>query len=138
MRKGYLFGCALMMVAATAQMKAQDQIVALDDLNERMAQVFTQGKMAGVILECKAGTSLPLQMTFKGSFLSLSSWSASPTTLTLLKTCYVQCVEPEHFLFSTDMQNWKEISEFFTGELKLSIDGTNGANLQLVLDERGS
>jgi hypothetical protein len=145
MKKAKLFGCALMMAVAATQLVAApktqvyDQIIRLTDLNDRVIQDFSQGNMGDFVVECPAGSSLPFKLTLKGEFLGLESTQSAPLYLNVLKTCYVRCEEKENFLFSTDLRTWKNFSEFFTGELRVSVEAENGgpiAGLQFELNQR--
>ncbi len=149
MKNAKLLGCMLMVVAGSAQLIAaptlkatewsQNQIISLSDLNDRVIQDFANGKMSDLILECPEGASLPFKLALKGQFLALESAATTPLYLKALKTCYVRCEARETFLFSTDLQTWKGFSEFFTGELKVSVETENGgpiAGLQLELNQR--
>ena len=147
MKKAKLFGCALMMAVAATQLVAAsktqvcDQIVRLSDLNDRVIQDFSQGNMGDFVVECPAGARLPFKLTLKGEFLGLESTQSAPLYLKVLKTCYVRCEEKEKFLFSTDLQTWKDFSEFFTGSLNVSVHAENGgpiAGLQFELNQRNS
>ena len=148
MKKAKLFGCALMMGVIGTQLMAaptskpellSNQIIRLSNLSDRVIQDFSQGHMGDLVVECLAGTNLPFKLTLKGEFLGLDTDSSTPLYLKVLKTCYVRCEEKEHFLFSSDLQTWKEFSEFFTGELKVSVEAENGgpvAGLQFELNQR--
>jgi len=149
MKNAKLLGCVLMAVAGSAQLIAaptlkttewpQNKIISLSELNDRVIQDFSNGKISDVIVECPEGTSLPFKLTLKGQFLALESTSIAPFYLKVLKTCYVRCEGKENFLFSTDLQTWKGFSEFFTGELKVSVDTEDGgpvAGLELELNQR--
>lgn len=151
MKNAKLLGCMLIAVAGSTQLVAattlkatewsqnQNQIISLSELDDRVIQDFSNGKIGDAIVKCPEGTSLPFKLTLKGQFLALESTSILPLYLKVLKTCYVRCEGKENFLFSTDLQTWKGFSEFFTGELKASVETENGgpvAGLQLELNER--
>ena len=117
-----------------------DQIVRVEDLNQQEIEGFSQGRLGDHILECHEGTFLPLKMDLKGEFLSLQS-TAAPLYLKIMKTCYIRCEEKEHFLFSTDLQSWKDFSEFFTGRVGVSVKAEKDgviAGLEIELDQRKS
>jgi len=149
MKKVKLLGCMLMAIAGSTQLIAapnlkptewsQNQVINLSDLSDRIIQDFSNGKMSDVIVECSEGVSLPFKITLKGQFLSLESAAISPLYLKVLKTCYVRCEGRENFLFSTDLHTWKGFPEFFTGEVRASVEMENGgpiAGLQLELNQR--
>jgi hypothetical protein len=140
MRKRNLFASVLaMMVLGASQLMAWIQVVSLADLNDEMIQEFAEGKRGDVVVQCKEGMRLPFQMRMDGEFLSLSGADEAPLYLTVMKTCYVRCSARETFLFSSDLLTWGKFSEFFTGELKISVDAKSGgpsASLYLRLNER--
>lgn len=151
MKKAKLLGCMLMAIAGSTQLMAapnfqatewpQNQMISLFDLNDRGIEDFSNGKMGDLIVECPEGVSLPFKMTLKGQFLALEIADVTPYYLKVLKTCYVRCDGKENFLFSTDLHAWKGFSEFFTGELKVSVETENGgpvAGLQLELNQRNN
>lgn len=124
----------LLFIACATLLNAH-QVVNLVDLNDFAVQEFTQGKLKDYILECPEGASLPFQMVISGDFLAAESTS----TLNILKTCFIRCEGEGHFLFSTDMQTWKEFSEFFTGMIKVSVVAQEGmpvAGLDIELNAR--
>lgn len=148
MKNAKFLGCLLMIIAGSIHLMAaptltptdlsKTEIISLSDLNDNVIEDFSNGNM-DCIVECREGTTLPFKLTLKGEFLALESAAISPLYLKILKTCYVRCDGKENFLFSTDLQNWKEFSEFFTGELTVAIETENGgpvAGLQLELNER--
>lgn len=149
MKNAKFLGFMLMAVAGSIQLVAvpipnakewsQDQIISLSALNGRIIQDFFNGEMSDLIIECTEGVSLPFKINLKGQFLALESAAVAPLYLKVLKTCYVRCEGKENFLFSTDLQTWKGFSEFFTGELSVSIEAENDgpvAGLQLELNQR--
>lgn len=113
-----------------------DRIVKIEEVD----QLFSQGKLLNnVILECTEGSLLPLKISIKGDLLSLDSEDKNPMTLKILKTFYIRCDEKEQFFFSTDLQEWKEFSEFSTGMLNALLKSENGvptASLDLQLNHR--
>ena len=82
-----------------------------------------------------------MKMILLGEFLALESENTTPLNLKILKTCYIRCEEKENFLFSTDLQEWKEFSEFFTGRIGVSVKAENDrtiAGLELELNHQKS
>lgn len=143
MKNVKLLGYLLMMVAGSGQVMGgapiPDQIINLVDLSDSVVQDFTQGKLSDTIIECMEGTMLPFIITVKGEFLSMESASIAPLYLKVLKTCYVRCEEKENFLFSTDLKTWKGFSEFFTGELKVTVRADNAgpvAGIEFELNQQ--
>jgi len=131
--------CIASLCANTQNLGGSDRIIKIEELNQQKIDRFSQGKLGDHILECSEGTCLPLKMDLKGEFLALESSNAAPLYLKLLKTCYIRCEEKENFLFSTDLQNWKEFSEFFTGHMRVSLQAGGDeiiAGLELDLNQR--
>lgn len=134
--KKFVIGFVMM----TASLLA-DQIIKVEELNQHEIEGFSQGRLGDHIIECHEGVYLPLKMDVKGAFLSLQSANAEPLYLKFLKTCYIRCEEKEHFLFSTDLQNWRDFSEFFTGRAGISVKAEKDgviAGLEIELDQRKS
>ena len=116
-----------------------NQAMSLLSISQQEIQDFSQGKLADYILECPAGACLPLTVALKGNFLALEPTSDTPLYLRVLKSCYVRCEEKENFLFSTDLQKWEGFSEFFTGNLTVSVENLNrspSAGIGLELNQR--
>jgi hypothetical protein len=145
MKKLPMIGFIMMTAFSSGQLIAgqkewrSDQILNLEELNQKEIEGFSQGKLGEHILECSEGTYLPMNIILSGEFLALESANTAPLYLKVLKTCYIRCEEKENFLFSTDLQEWKEFSEFFTGRVNVSVkaekDGTI-AGLELELNQR--
>lgn len=149
MKKTKWLGYVLMVIVESAQLLAapsfkeaewsQNQIIKLSDLNDSVMQESFTEKMSDVIIECSEGARLPFKLTLKGQFLALEPAAMGSLYLKVLKTCYVRCDGTENLLFSTDLHTWEDFSEFFTGELKISVVTENGepvADLQLELNQR--
>ena len=149
MKNEKLLGCMLMMITGSSQLlaepahkaveTAQNQMISLTDLNDRVIEDFSNGSMNDMIIECTQGANLPFKVILKGEFLALESSAVSPLYLKILKTCYIRCEDKGNFLFSTDLQSWKGFSEFFTGELNVSVENENNGlvvGLQLELNKR--
>ena len=148
MKSATLLGCVLMVVGSAQLMAVSplETTISLCDLNDQLIQEFSYGTRRDLIVECPEGASLAFKLTLKGEFLALESAAIAPLSavvtplyLRILKTCYIRCEGRENFLFSTDLKNWKGFSEFFTGELKVSVETDNAgpvAALQLELSER--
>ena len=125
---------ASLIIALSACLHAE-QVINLFDLDNINIQEFSQGKLNDYILEIPEGVTLPFKMTVKGDFLAVDSISE----LKILKTCFIRCQGEAEYLFSSDMQTWKEFSEFFTGQLSVSVevqDEMPVAGLELQLNQR--
>ena len=115
----------MMLVAAmgTAVLFAADQkVVSLSELTDENVESFTRGKLQDAVIKCPAGTVLPLTLSLKGEFLAIET--EGRPSVKILKTCFAKCVG-EAFLFSLDGKNWKEFSEFFTGNLSVEFHNTD-------------
>lgn len=97
------------------------QVIKLTDINQELLQEYFLGKMEDVVLEFPEGVKLPLNLSVWGEFLSVESDESTLHTVSVLKTCYIRCMG-DNFLFSTDLETWKEFSEFFKGQLSFWID----------------
>jgi hypothetical protein len=120
-----------------ASQQLEQQIVNLSDLNDDVIRDFSEGKRSDFIIQCKEGNTLLFKLALDGEFLSLES--VAPTFLKVRKSCYVRCDQKQRFLFSSDLETWKEFSEFFTGELKTSLFAKNGqpeVALELQLNQK--
>jgi len=119
-----------------AETPEPNQIIRLSDLNERVVQDFVQGNLGDFfVVECTEGAYLPLKLNLSGEFLSLIAESSSPIYIKVMKTCYIRSDGQMNFLFSTDLKNWKNFSEFFKGELNASVLPTDqGPIAQLHFD----
>jgi hypothetical protein len=151
MKNVRLIGCLLMTVIGSGPLMAAstlvsnecgaNPIISLLDVNERIIEDFSEGKMKDCILECPEGACIPLKLSLKGDFLRLESAASTSIYMKVLNTCYIRCEEKECFLFSIDRQQWKGFSEFFTGELRVSVSAQSGgpvAGLMLELNRRAS
>lgn len=128
MKKAIVLGCFLMgAVGATSP-----QMVSLPELSDRVMQDFSAGNIGDLIVECPEGTLLPFKLALKGCFLTLEPDSPQSLYLKVLKTCYVRCVGKENYLFSTDLHTWKGFFEFFTGEVKVSVETEEGGPVALL------
>ncbi len=96
------------------------QVVSINELTDAHIESFTQGKLQDTIVKCPAGMVLPLTLSLQGEFFA----SEGESSLKILKTCFVKCVE-ETYLLSLDGKSWKEFSEFFTGKLSAEFHNTD-------------
>lgn len=94
------------------------QVVSLSEVNQETIESFFAGE-SKFILECTRGFRLPLKFLVNSEFLAVKS-ETSPE-IEILKTCYLWYVDGE-FLFSTDLEEWKNFQEFFTGNLGISLN----------------
>jgi hypothetical protein len=119
---GYMFmalaGSSLLMaeIAAMPTESLNNQVISLVNMSEEGLSEFAQGTWPNLILECPQDLSLPLEISVGGQFLALGQLESAPC-LKILKTCYVRCEKEGEFLFSSDLQNWTDFFDFFTGEM---------------------
>ena len=133
-----LVGPSLLMAKDRSE-KSTDQeefnMMSLGDFAKAIEAGMPIDKMRHIILECAQGTELPLKMTIRGDVLTLEP---NLFTLKLLKTFYIKSGKGP-LLFSSDMKDWKEFSEFFLGKAAASLDFQNQlaqVNLELELNQR--
>lgn len=148
MKNTKLLGCLLTLFVTSSPLTVQGgeadgtyhRIIRLTDPRDNQAvEDFFQGKN-NFVLECAEGTSFPFRIKVKGQLVELDE-TDKPLYLNILKTCYLRYEDGENFLFSADLQTWKEFLEFFTGELNISVGIENGnliADLQLEVNQRES
>jgi len=123
--------------AALDILETKGQVIALRELTKEMVEDFFTGKTPQAILECTEGSNLPLYLSLKGEFLALEG-EAPSIKIRVLKTCFIKC-QKESFFFSSDLENWKEFDEFFTGEVGVCLnieDETPVARLNIDLNQR--
>lgn len=72
------------------------------------------------IFEFKEGSLYPLEFFLKGSVLELEIDKDPKIFLRALSTFYVK-IEDESLYFSLDLQEWKEFSDLFTGNVFVGI-----------------
>jgi len=117
--------------------RGENQIVVLSDLSASTIEDLFSKKNPNFVLECTRGSFLPFTLKVSGEFLSLET-EASYQTIEVLKTCYVKR-EKDTFFFSSDLENWKNFPEFFTGNLDVSLKnegGTPTLGINLELNKR--
>ncbi|MFI5343019.1 MAG: hypothetical protein ACHQUC_02235 [Chlamydiales bacterium] len=111
------------------------RVIKLTDLSQELLQDYFSGKCEDIVLECSEGTSLPLNLTMRGDFVLMEGGEQTLQTIRILNTCYIKC-SGEEFLFSVDLETWKEFFDFFTGsfgiEIHLQENGVQiGCNVEL-------
>lgn len=150
MKRLGILGCFFMTIASaptlfaaqncttpTANECACTQMISLLDMCEDTTLEFSKGKLCDTVIVCPEGALIPLRLNLKGSLIALQG-DCTPLHIKLLKTCYVRCETENQFLFSSDLQHWKSPSEFFHGELNISVkNGKEGpvAGIELELNQ---
>jgi hypothetical protein len=115
-----------------------ENTMTLSQLSETTLQDFSKGVLRDIVLECREGDHFPLKVSIEGEFLNWDS-SSVPINLTILQTCFIRCTNPDHFLFSTDGETWKEFIDFFTGDIGAGLKIQNNelqGNLHCELNHR--
>ena len=113
----------------------QPNIMSLADFAKGIETGMPLANLSNLILECPKGAELPVKMTILGDTLSLEP---NFFTLKLLKPCYIKSGKGP-LLLSSDLQNWQEFSEFFTGNASASLNFQNQitlVSLELELTEQ--
>ncbi len=87
-------------------------------------------ELSDVVVECAAGSSIPLRPFIRGEIVHLDSDGFDDLLLTVLETFYLKFDE-EEILFSWEAQQWKRFSEFFTGNATLSLSSQDD---QMVIE----
>jgi hypothetical protein len=116
---------------------ATQRIVGLLDLSEDEYNDFANGKSKDLIVHCPGSTILPFNFTISGEFLEFVSDGYN--MIKILKDCYVRVLENEEVLYSIDLKEWKNFSEFFTGRASFYARPENGiltTGFELDLRER--
>jgi hypothetical protein len=135
------FVLATSLFATSQDQEPSNRILKVEEMCGANIEKFPQGQLGDCIVEFSEGARLPLKIEFLGEFLGIESQSPTPLFFKVLKRCYVRCEEKDTFLFSTDLQNWKEFSEFFSGHMNFSIKEDNktvGAQVELELSQKKS
>jgi hypothetical protein len=132
-------GAAPLMANVILETEHPSQLLRLPDVDEGTLNTFSEGLMGDSILECPEGFAIPFKLDVRGEFFILEPMPLAQSALKLLKTCYVRCVEKENFLFSTDLKTWKEMGEFFTGTVTISLTAEKDetfAGLQIEINQK--
>lgn len=96
-------------------------VVGLGELTDSNVGDFFSGLLPQIAIEIPEGARLPLSLSLSGDFITLESDRPEIYTLKVIKTCFLRCADGI-FLFSTDLQNWLEFDEFFSGNVTVSVD----------------
>lgn len=114
------------------------QIVSLPAFNEEMLEDFFTGQSPNIILECSQGMALPFRLNVGGEFLSLKQPENKPYQLEVVKTFYTICLDEDLFLFSNDLEDWREFEDFFTGLVGITLNegDVQGININVELNKR--
>jgi hypothetical protein len=115
-------------------------IVNLLDINADVIGDFFQVSGSDVIIECPAGARLPFTLNVKGEFLVLEYENEPSVYVNVLRTCYLRNLGEQKFQFSSDLENWQDFFEFFTGELTVFVEARENAGpisgIELQLNRR--
>lgn len=91
-------------------------VIEAKDLTEDVIAQFCAGELTNVIIAFPAGTIIPLQVILSGNLLALGNIDDAVPYFEMLQTIYVRH-DGSNFIFSQDLQNWKQIADFLTGNI---------------------
>lgn len=101
------------------------KVVNVLTLTEQDLNVLMRGECPEIAIEFSANTTLPLHLFLKGDLVSLIGDKSQQTTqLDVKQTFYVRCVS-EGFILSSNLTEWKTLSEFITGTLSIGLNIQN-------------
>ncbi len=101
-------------------------IISINDVTQEMIEGGFFSANPHIIIEIPEGSQLPFGgVAIGGDFFSLEADKLSPQVINVVKTCYFRKTA-ETFLFSTDLENWGQFYEFFTGSVGFSTVFFNG------------
>lgn len=105
-------------------MKAEDiRVVNALNLTEELACGLMKGDYPNTALEIEANTILPLHLFMRGNLID----AVSDVPVSLKQTVYLRYVGDNAFLFSTDLVEWKNFQDFFTGQATICLSIQDGA-----------
>lgn len=111
------------------------QVVSLENIEKNTLEGFSKGENPWLVLKCTQGVKLPFKVVIKGGYFELDDAERSDLFIRIAKTCYMRHSEGV-FLFSDDLQNWKEFQQFFSGTVGISFDDAN-SQITLSVDLNG-
>lgn len=134
MKKNILFILALMMLSSSTFAKTKTlpevrQVISLTDVTPEMSKELLSGMHPDIAIECKEGTSLPLQFLTKYGFFSLK-WNPQ-LTLKVDRPCYLRTIKRRAYL-SLDLVNWDKPRNFFKGKANTDVKISNDKSHILI------
>lgn len=121
----FLLITAATMAGLGASEVSAPYIIQITDVTEDMLGMFLAGEVHNVIVEFPEDTYIPVKYLLTGNLINLVPEERPPVYLKIMRTFYLK-MDAEGYLFSTDMQNWKQYSDFMSGEVSCSIKLCNG------------
>lgn len=91
----------------------------LSEYKDQEVEAFLSGQLEQTQIYCPAGATLPFDLSISGDILACTL--QEPLPVRTLIDCYIRCVGPGTFLFSTNGATWKTFSEAFGGKISLSV-----------------
>ena len=98
-------------------------IINIKNINEEMVNAFMEGEVENVILEFTEGTLLPFSTSLTGNIINILPKEREPIYFSIQETFYLG-ITSENFYFSSDLVNWEETLNFFTGDIGLQLEPT--------------
>lgn len=139
-----LIGFGPLMADQAKQMDwGQEKIISLPEIKESVLDDFLEGNLKGCILECPAGLRIPLDFFIQGDILALDVEENPSLYVKILKTCYIRYEQETDFLFSTNLKEWNTSTQFFKGQINVSLGYQDeevgpAALLEIEMNERES
>lgn len=109
-----------------------ESIVPITEMTQQMAEEFFNGKLTSVVVKCSKGCSLPFRMNLTSEFLEFDSGEAAQS-ITVLRDCYIKN-DGVAFLFSGDLNSWKNFENFFTGSFGIALSYDGGSQKEAIFN----
>jgi hypothetical protein len=133
MNKKIVFGCLTILLGYTclaSSIHNQDchkgsiPVISIENITQEMRNGFEKGEFDRFIIKCPAGTELSLNLFIKGDLLDTEQ-KDSPIVITCKQTFYIY-YENDHWQFSLDGCQWKELTEFVRGDICSGLELKEG------------
>ncbi len=98
-------------------------VININKINEAMLHAFMSGDIRNIIVELNEGTLLPFRTNLKGDLINIVPEERDPIYFQVMQTFYLK-EESESLLFSTDLQEWRNFTDFVDGNIDLTIEPT--------------
>lgn len=92
----------------------------VNDLTTGMLMQIMTGQCPNLAIEFSEGDQFPLNLSFDGDIASLVQPEEGQLYLRLNRTIFLRA-GAEGLLFSSDLNHWKSVREFVTGQLQFGI-----------------
>ena len=113
--------------------------ISLNELSQLLFQGVSQEQLKNIIVECPAGSELPVKFTLRGEIFSFEPSKDVAFSVKLLKPCYLKYQPKEGVVISVDLKHWKKFEHFFVGKAAASFTNENQiptANFEIELNEQ--